>query len=534
MASQSVRFRIAAGQADFEQIFQLAYETFVEEIPQHPPNADRRHVDRFHSENTYLVAVDEGQVVGMMAVRDQRPFSLDEKLGSVDPYLPSHRRVCELRLLAVRRSHRHGLVFRGLVDLLLQVGRDRGYDLAVISGTVRQSKLYRHLGFEPFGPLVGTAAAPFQPMFITIERFETTVPAIADAREPLSFLPGPVMPAPDVRAAFERAPVSHRDRQFAEELHRASMRLARLTNAPHVQILVGSGTLANDVVAAQLSLDPGSGLVVTNGEFGERLADHARRMQLPHATLVFEWGQRLDLDRVEREIGRSGARWLWAVASETSTGMLNDVGRLKQLCAHYGISLCLDCVSAIGAVPLDLTGVTLASGASGKALGAFPGLSMVFYAEQVRPEPARLPRYLDLGYYAQKDGVPFTHSSNLVAALEAALIRFDSPSPFVRLAEMSAWFRCRLRSIGIPVLVDGPEASPAVVTIPLPPSLSAKLVGDALRKQGLVVAYQSEYLVHRNWLQVSLMGQCSEDRLERLLAALGRRLGAAVMAADAS
>jgi hypothetical protein len=48
------------------------------------------------------------------------------------------------------------------------------------------------------------------------------------------------------------------------------------------------------------------------------------------------------------------------------------------------------------------------------------------------------------------------------------------------------------------------------------------------------VAYQSEYLVHRNWLQVSLMGQCSEAGLERLLAALERRLGAELFAADAS
>jgi len=183
VASQQVRFRVAAEASEFEQIFALGYETFVEEIPQHPPNAARRHVDRFHAQNTYLIAVDGEIVVGMMALRGQRPFSLDEKLGSVDPYLPPGRHVCELRLLAVRRIHRHGFVFRGLIDLLLEVGRARGYDLAIISGTLRQAKLYRHLGFEPFGPLVGTEEAPFQPMFITIEHFETTVPAIAQSRE---------------------------------------------------------------------------------------------------------------------------------------------------------------------------------------------------------------------------------------------------------------------------------------------------------------------------------------------------------------
>ncbi len=534
MAPRSVRFRIAAEAADDEQIFRLGYETFVEEIPQNPPNPARRHVDRFHDENTYVVAVDGEAIVGMIALRGRRPFSLDQKLGDVGQYLPLGRRVCELRLLAVRPSHRHGFVFRGLIDLLLEVGRERGYDLAIISGTLRQTRLYRHLGFVPFGPTVGTAEAPFQPMFITIEHFETCVPAIAERREPLSFLPGPVTPAPDVRAAFERPPVSHRDREFRLQLERAAASLARLTRAPHVQILVGSGTLANDVVAGQLSLAPGPGVVATNGEFGERLADHARRMQLRHETVAHAWGQPLDASSIDRAMAQSRARWLWAVASETSTGMLNDVALLKSLAARHDAALALDCVSAIGAVPVDLDGVMFATGASGKAIGAFAGLSMVFYDADVRPEPARLPRYLDLGYCAQKDGVPFTHSSNLVAALEAALARFDSPAPYAQMVKLSCWFRARLRALGIPVLVDGCQASPAVVTIPVPASQPTEAVGEALEREGLIVAYQSEYLLRRNWLQVSLMGQCSERRLDRLLTALGRQMGTEAFAAGAS
>src|SRR5262245_25673742 len=127
--AERLRFKVAEDPAEYEQIFRLGYETFVEEIPQHHPNPERRHVDRFHHENTYLVAVDEGEIVGMMAIRGQRPFSLDQKLGGVDRYLPAGRRVCELRLLAVRPSHRRGIVFRGLIELLLAHGRAAGYDL---------------------------------------------------------------------------------------------------------------------------------------------------------------------------------------------------------------------------------------------------------------------------------------------------------------------------------------------------------------------------------------------------------------------
>jgi len=73
-----------------------------------------------------------------------------------------------------------------LIDLLLEHGRARGYDLAIISGTLRQTKLYRHLGFSPFGPVVGTTEAPFQPMSITIEHFERTTPSLAGPRHRVS------------------------------------------------------------------------------------------------------------------------------------------------------------------------------------------------------------------------------------------------------------------------------------------------------------------------------------------------------------
>ncbi|MCX7322754.1 MAG: hypothetical protein NT113_25875, partial [Hyphomicrobiales bacterium] len=46
-------------------------------------------------------------------------------------------------------------------------------------------------------------------------------------------------------------------------------------------VFPGTGTLANDAVAGQISLFGRAGLVISNGEFGERLTDHARRWRLP-------------------------------------------------------------------------------------------------------------------------------------------------------------------------------------------------------------------------------------------------------------
>ncbi len=64
---------------------------------------------------------------------------------------------------------------------------------------------------------------------------------------------------------------------------------------------MGSGTLANDVVAGQLSLLGGRGLILSNGEFGERLMDQARRLNLKFDALKFDWGKPLDLAMVEKK-----------------------------------------------------------------------------------------------------------------------------------------------------------------------------------------------------------------------------------------
>jgi aspartate aminotransferase-like enzyme/predicted N-acetyltransferase YhbS len=517
-----VRFKIAESLFEFDQIAGLLYRTFVEEIPQHPPNPDRRHVDRFHHENLYLVATSGEAIIGTIALRGGRPFSLDQKLGAVDSYLPAGRRVCELRLLAVEPAFRSGRVFRGLVEQVVREGRARGYDLAIISGTTRQARLYRHLGFEPFGPLVGTADAAFQPMYLTFEKFLADAPRVVTDAEPMSFLPGPVPLAASVREAFARPPVYHRDAEFQVSFTRTRTRLCRLTHADRAEILVGTGTLANDAVAAQLALQNAPGVVLSNGEFGRRLIDHARRHRLTHVAVESAWGSSLDLVAAADAVRRTGARWIWAVASETSTGMWNDLPALKRLAAAEDVALCLDCVSAIGAVPLDLKDVYLASGASGKALASYPGLSFVFYDHEIAPAPDRLPRYLDIGYYASKDGVPFTHSSNLLAALDAALDRFESDEPFAQIDALARLMRPGLQKLGWAPLVHESLATPAVITVALTNGYRASEIGERLAQQGLVIAHHSEYLAQRNWFQVSLMGHRSAAPCECLLAAMGR------------
>src|SRR5512136_296053 len=129
-------FKFANEDWEFEQIHRLNYKTFVEEIPQHKASPTHRLVDKFHAENTYLICLCNQKLVGMLAVRGTRPFSLDQKLPNLAAYLPAGRTLCEIRLLAIEkkfRGARGGQVLQGILALLWQHGVEKGYDLAIIS-----------------------------------------------------------------------------------------------------------------------------------------------------------------------------------------------------------------------------------------------------------------------------------------------------------------------------------------------------------------------------------------------------------------
>ena len=162
-------FKVADQADEFEQIFRLNYRTFVEEIPQHEVNPERRLVDKFHEENTYFICKDGERLLGMLTARDKRPFSLDFKLKNLDSYLPPYNSICEFRLLAIEPDRRRTRILAGLMLMLAEFFDEHGYDLAVMSGTTRQSKMYHHLGFVSFGQLVGTEGAYYQPMYLTLD-----------------------------------------------------------------------------------------------------------------------------------------------------------------------------------------------------------------------------------------------------------------------------------------------------------------------------------------------------------------------------
>ncbi|GGA39880.1 aminotransferase class V-fold PLP-dependent enzyme [Psychrobacillus lasiicapitis] len=498
--------KIARTEKEFEAIARLNYQTFVEEIPQHEPDPSGMRIDPFHHENVYVIVLKDQELAGMVAFRAVRPFSLDLKLGPVEDLLPEdalNGLLCEVRLMAVDKAHRNGRVFYYLARALSDYAYENGYGAAVISGTIREQKLYNQLGFEPFAETVGTGDALFVPMVLTRERFDRSVAARFKQKR-YSFYPGPVQPTELIQQAFLEKPISHRSHAFEVMLERVKNELLKMSEAKYVHLLAGSGTLANEAMIAQLYVLGEKGLILTNGAFGERLEKQASRWGLAFEVQAYEWGTSFDRMEIEKELATGNYSWLLMTHGETSTGMLNDIEAFANICKKYNVLLCADCVSSFGALPFSMAGVYLATGVSGKALGTMSGLAFVFSNSEIVTSD-NIPAYLDIGLTASQT-TPFTMSSQLVQSLENALKAYEKGVRYTLLQNRMKFIEEEVKKQQILLLAN--DHYPMIIT--WQEKVFPHLAEDA-RMSGFDLHYKSDYLVERGLLQVSCIQPDFED-----------------------
>ncbi len=504
--------KIAETEAEFKQINELNYQTFVEEVKQHTTNETQSLIDKFDDQNNYFIAIEDDKLIGMLALRDLRPFSLDFKLTNLDELIPKANKIIEVRLLSIIKSRRSSSILYKILRYIINTNILVGYDLILISAILNQIKLYKHIGFVEFGPIVGTETK-FQPMYLTHTKYLEVSKKLIHLKQPvvINLLPGPVSIAKNVAIAFKASPISHRSTEFIKLFNDTKEKLLNLSNAKYVELLTGSGTTTNDVIAGQISLLNQKGLVISNGEFGERLIKHASQFNLDFDTLSLPWGQPFDLIALEQKLIASKSKWIWFVFHETSTGLLNDYKGLLLICKKLKIKLCTDAISAFGTEEIDFSGAYLASAVSSKGMASYSGLGFVFYNHDLKNKTQQLPSSLNLALFRNTKGIPFTISSNLVFALYTSLINNqDIQNRINTIKYCTSKLRSEIIKKGHNLLIDENLGSNSTLTIKINEQLKSRNVGNLLKQSNILVNFESNYLINKNWIQISLMGENPE------------------------
>jgi len=301
--------------------------------------------------------------------------------------------------------------------------------------------------------------------------------------------------------------------------------LGKIVGGRDVALLNGSGTLGNEAVAATLAAGPrkGRGLMLINGEFGERLARQATRFGLEPRVLSWPWGEPWDLDEVEAALAQEPAgSWVWGVHQDSSTGVLNDLPGLVKLASARDIRVCVDCISSLGAVPLDLRDVYLATGATGKSLGAIAGTAIIFADLEALQhlDRSRVPSYFDIAAAMRSEGPCYTFPSPTLLALETALQEYATPekaqASYDRYQEMGLAVREQLRRLGLPPLAREDCACPVVTTFAPPGEESSQEFVHRCRGWGFAIGGESAYLAQRRLVQIATMGAITRDMFASL------------------
>jgi aspartate aminotransferase-like enzyme len=527
-----VQFKQADTAEEIEQIHRLNHRIFAEEVGQHAPAPDGRLVDKFHARNRYFIAKCRGEIVAMVSAHAGPEFSIASRLKDTG-LLKAMRAPLEIRLLAILPELRSQSILPGLFWQVRNYAREHRHSDLLISGIVERISMYEKLGFSPMGPAVQCGHAAFVPMCLSLEaengRFLTRESLYGGhwrRSHAVNLLPGPVAIPQRVTEAFRRGPISHRSQQFIDLYQELRSRLSEVTGCLETAVLCGSGTLANDAVAANLrrSMGDREGLIIANGEFGERLVRQATMVGMRFETIKFGWGKPWDFRRIESALERRPA-WVWAVHLETSTGVLNDLGRLAHIAQEYGAVVAADCVSSLGAVDLCGFGpkLFLASGVSGKALGSYAGLAFVFLSARATGmlRSAEICPTFDVVAAAESIGPVTTLPSPIViAALEALRAAYDGDarrSLRYRLYEdLGRWARMKIRESGLEILANEADAAPTITTFSLP---SDKFARECLQA-GFRIAHESNYLQKRRWGQIATMGDLDRAALEPLFASM--------------
>ncbi|MEZ5564525.1 MAG: aminotransferase class V-fold PLP-dependent enzyme [Gammaproteobacteria bacterium] len=353
--------------------------------------------------------------------------------------------------------------------------------------------------------------------------------------------PGPVTLTDRVRAALTRGDWCHREREFADLIQDINQRLAAvhpgMADSFRAVTLAGSGTSAVEGMLATFAPDSTTTLVVANGVYGERMARMLEVHGKPHRVLAHGWTEAIDVDRVRQHLETDAAiTHLAVVHHETTTGRLNDLNEIGNLCRQFNVTLLLDAVSSFGAEQISAGTWELGAlaGTANKCLHGVAGLSFVLARNTLWSSPAFRAGslYLDLrGYYAgqHRDGFsPFTLPVQIAFALREALLEHAEDGGFEVRRQLygarAATIGATLRASGVATLLPAADYSSVLWSWLLPSDQGYERLHTALKKEGFVI-YAGQGDLGARIFRIAHMGDIRPDDLQRLCAALTTILG---------
>ncbi len=355
----------------------------------------------------------------------------------------------------------------------------------------------------------------------------------------LLFTPGPVNVASNVRLAICKNDICHRESEFDELLASIEHKLLSLFQIENkaryrAVVITGSGTAANEAILSSVVGDKHV-LIVSNGEFGDRLHAISSIHNKNTSLLEFPWGHNIDLDLVAAYLQKQKVDVIMMAHHETCSGMLNPLQAIGALAKAHGAFFAVDCVSSAGAEPIDMEACNIAfcSSSSSKAIGSYAGLSFVVgeteQFEKLKFNPVKS-TYLNLAtfYSVMKSRcqTPNTPGVPLFYALDQALSNIlleGVANRHATIRKRANTLRRGMLKLGLKFLIDRKNMCSVLTTVVLPPNFDAGRLRQQLRDRSIII-YEGKGCFKNKVFQVGNIGELSSTDIRFFLSSLAEIL----------
>jgi alanine-glyoxylate transaminase/serine-glyoxylate transaminase/serine-pyruvate transaminase len=220
------------------------------------------------------------------------------------------------------------------------------------------------------------------------------------SQEKLLLIPGPSPVVPRILEVLAKPTVSHVGPDMVHDLKEACENLKKIVFCENGEpfIISGAGTLSMEMAILNTAGPGDRVLVLSQGYFGQRMAQICLAFGLDHDVLESEWGKAVTPGELEQRLRAKNYNVVVCTHVDTATGACAPVEEYSQVLEKTGALFIVDGVCATGGVPerMDAWGIDVVLTAAQKCLGTPPGLSILVLSEQAmekRRSMAAVPAY---------------------------------------------------------------------------------------------------------------------------------------------
>ncbi|MCS7024428.1 MAG: 2-aminoethylphosphonate--pyruvate transaminase [Bryobacteraceae bacterium] len=357
-----------------------------------------------------------------------------------------------------------------------------------------------------------------------------------DQKSKLLFTPGPLSTSQSVKQAMLRD-VGSRDAEFlvmVREIRRELLQVGAVQEPDYTTVLLqGSGTFAVEATLGTVVPRDGRLLVAVNGAYGQRMVEIAARLGIPHLAVEFPENEPVSLARLASHLDQSPRfTHLACVHCETTTGLLNPIEDIGELCSRYGVGFLVDAMSSFGGIPFQVAEVKadfLISSAN-KCIEGVPGFGFVLARRQALERCEGLARSLSLDLFAQWRGFEtdgqfrFTPPTHSLLAFRQALRELAEeggvPARYARYRANQELLRQEMRALGFETYVRDCHQSPMITCFLYPQGVTFDFTKfySLLSERGFLI-YPGK-LSRANTFRIGTIGRISQADIRALLSAI--------------